>query len=332
MDFFMVPCPQNQKTASDLVVLKEGIFREMEEFGGHGFGSHADSKRSPAIGSLLYDVLNKVTIDSQIAPYSSSESELLRLHPEYVQPGDLLLPDRGYPGFWLLFTLKAGGIEFCVRLKEAWWLEVKDFVQSKEKERIVRFTLPGKERSKLTGYPDYQQADKETVFRLIKVELPDETNEILCTSLLDRAAYPVEEFDELYHYRRSEEEAYKLLKSGIEGEDFSGKSAISVRQDFYAKVFLMSLCAIYAHPIDEKVREECRADQNRKYDQKINRTNALSMTQEILISVFLKQQFQKAFQAFDAIVEKTRNIIRLGRSVERNKKTRKIFSMNYRKL
>jgi hypothetical protein len=303
-----------------------------EEFGEHGFGPHADSKRSLAIGSLLYDVLNKVTTDSQIAPCSSSESELLRLHLEYVQAGDLLLLDRGCPSFWLLLMLKAKGIEFCVRLKENWWLKVKDFAESKEKERIVRFTLPGKNRSKLAGYPEYQQAGKEIVCRLIKVELPDGTNEILCTSLLDRIEYPAEEFDELYHFRWGEEEAYKLLKSRIEIEDFSGKTAISVKQDFYAKVFLMSLCALYAHPIDEKVREEYRADENRKDDQQINRTNALSMTQEILISVFLKQQFVKAFHAFDTIVEKTREIIRPGRSVERNKKPKKLYSMNYKKL
>jgi hypothetical protein len=83
-----------------------------EEFGEHGFGFHADSKRSLSIGSLLYDVLNKVTMDSQTAPYSSSESGLLRLHLEYVQAGDLLLLDRGYPSFWLLFMLKAKGMEF----------------------------------------------------------------------------------------------------------------------------------------------------------------------------------------------------------------------------
>jgi hypothetical protein len=94
----------------------------------------------------------------------------------------------------------------------------------------------------------------------------------------------------------------------------------------------MSLCAIYAHPIDEKVREEYKADETRKHDQKINRTNALSMTQEILISVFLKQQFEKAIHAFDTIVEKTRKIIRPGRSVERNKKPKKLYSMYYKKL
>ncbi|OFX44708.1 MAG: hypothetical protein A2W95_14305 [Bacteroidetes bacterium GWA2_40_14] len=56
----------------------------------------------------------------------------------------------------------------------------------------------------------------------------------------------------------------------------------------------MTLCATYAHPIEDKVVEEYRADENRKHDQKINHTNALSMTQDILIAVFLRKQFENA--------------------------------------
>lgn len=102
--------------------------------------------------------------------------------------------------------------------------------------------------------------------------------------------YLHEDFSELYHYRWNEEEAYKLLKCRIELEDFSGKTAKSVKQDFFAKVFLMTLCAAYAYPIDEKVREEYKADENRKHDQKINRTNAIAMTKDILIAVFLRKE------------------------------------------
>ena len=39
-----------------------------QEFGVHQFGPKADSPRSLAMGSLLYDVLNLITLDSQIAP------------------------------------------------------------------------------------------------------------------------------------------------------------------------------------------------------------------------------------------------------------------------
>ncbi|MBU1677229.1 IS4 family transposase [bacterium] len=302
----------------------------IKEFGQQKFGPKADSPRSLAMGSMLYDVLNQITIDAQLAPYASSERDLLMQHMDKVKQGDLLLLDRGYPCFWLLFLLTAKGIGFCVRLKEDWWLKVKDFTESDEKERIVTFSLPKKDRKKLADFPHMQ--DTTITCRLIKIELPDGEKEILCTSLVDSQTYLYEEFDKLYHYRWNEEEAYKLLKSRIELENFSGKTAHAVKQDFHAKVFLMTLCAAYSHPIEDRVVEEYKADQDRKHDQKINRTNALSMTQDILIGVFIRKQFTKALQAFDNIVENTREIIRPERSVPRNKRTKKPYSMNYKRL
>ncbi len=302
----------------------------IKEFGQHQFGPKADSPRSLALGSMLYDVLNQITIDAQLAPYSSSEGELLQVHLEKVKAGDLLLLDRGYPCFWLLFMLKAKGIEFCVRMKDDWWLKVKEFTESDEKERIVTFSLPKKDRKKLADYPEMQ--DTTITCRLVKVELETGENEILCTSLTDTEKYLHEEFDSLYHYRWTEEEAYKLLKSRVEVENFSGKTAKAVKQDFHSKIFLMTLCAAYAHPIEEKVMEEYKADQNRKYGQKINRTNALSMTQEILIAVMLRKQYKKALKAFDDVVEKTREIIRPGRNEPRNMKPKRLYSMNYKRL
>ncbi|MGB5553356.1 MAG: IS4 family transposase [Flavobacteriaceae bacterium] len=302
----------------------------IEEFGQQKFGPKADSPRSLAMGSMLYDVLNQITIDARLAPYASSERDLLMQHLDKVKQGDMLLLDRGYPCFWLLFLLKAKGIEFCVRLKDNWWLKVKEFTESDEKERIVTFTLPKKDRKKLAGYPDMQ--DSAITCRLIKIELTNGEKEILCTSLVEQEKYLYSEFDKLYHYRWNEEEAYKLLKSRIEMENFSGKTARSVKQDFHAKVFLMTLCAAYAHPIEEKVVEEYKADQNRKFDQKINRTNAISMTQDILIAVMLRKQFEKAIDAFDKIVADTREIIRPGRSNPRKHKQKNPYSMNYKRL
>ena len=224
----------------------------IEEFGQHKFGPNADSPRCLALASMLYDVLNQVTIDAQIAPYKESEKDLLELHLEKTEKGDLLLLDRGYPSISLMYLLIAKGIEFCIRMKEDWWLSVKDFTESGEKERIVEFNLPKKDRKKLSDYPEL--IDKPIKCRLIKIELEDGSIEILCTSLIDCEQYKYADFEELYHYRWNEEEAYKLLKSRVELENFSGKTARAIKQDFHAKIFLMSLCAIFSHPIEEKVR------------------------------------------------------------------------------
>jgi hypothetical protein len=72
----------------------------IKEFGQQQFGPKADSPRSLAMGSMLYDVLNQITLDAQLAPYASSERDLLMHHLDKVKRGDLLLLDRGYPCFF----------------------------------------------------------------------------------------------------------------------------------------------------------------------------------------------------------------------------------------
>jgi hypothetical protein len=302
----------------------------IDEFGSYGFGPKADSHRSIALSSMLYDTLNHLTIDAQIAPLQVSERDLLLEHLNKISSEDMLLLDRGYPCFWLLFLLKAKSIDFCVRLKSDWWLEVKRFVESDEIDKEVKFTLPKKDQEKLSGYPDLW--DKALPFRLVKVELENGETEILCTSLLDTQKHDTSEFKELYHHRWSEEEAFKLLKSRVELEDFSGKTAKAVKQDFHAKILLMTLCAAFAHPIEEKVRAEHKESENRKHAQKINRTNALAVFSDMAIPMFLKRKFNESLETFDEIVYKTREIVRPDRSEPRPKKPKKPYSMNYKRL
>jgi hypothetical protein len=302
----------------------------VEEFGQHSFGPKADKTRSLATVSMLYDVLNLVTIDAQMNSYTTHELDLFEKHTQHLKPCDLLLCDRGYACFWAIFLLQAKGVSFCMRMRDAKWKVAIDFLKSSENERFVEFSLPVKDRNRLSQFPQWWE--KKIICRLIKVVLDNGTIEVLCTSLLDQKENPIEEFKELYHYRWGEEEAYKMLKSRVEIEQFSGKTALAVKQDFYAKVFAMTLCAINAFPIEEKVKAEYKKDGKRKHDQQINRTSAMSMTHELIIGSFIQKQFQSAIQAFDSIVENTREIIRPDRSFPRNHQQKKPYSMNYKPL
>jgi hypothetical protein len=303
----------------------------IEEFGEHEFGPNADSKRSIAIASLMYDVLNLVTIDAQLAAYSSNERELLYKHLPKAKKGDLLLLDRGYPSIALFYLLIAKGIEFCVRMKDDWWLAVKEFKESGEQEKIVRFKLPQKDRELLKEYPEL--FEQEIICRLVCVTVENGEKEILCTSLNDKENFPHKDFKDLYHLRWNEEEGYKLLKARAELECFTGKTALAVKQDFYARVFAMSYSAVLAFPIEQKVRNEYNNSRNKnKHSQKINRTSALSMFRNISVGLLLKNKVADAIFAFDLIVCKTREIIRPDRNVERKKRPKKLHYMNYKSL
>nr|WP_289048516.1 IS4 family transposase [uncultured Carboxylicivirga sp.] len=307
-----------------------------EEFGTCKFGPKSDSERSMATGSMLFDVLNQLTLDARLSPYkktngkSAGERALLQQHLPSLEKGDLLIMDRGYPSIALFFMLIARGVDFCARMKTGWWKVVREFRDSGAKEQFVEFSLPKSQRDKLKEFPEWTY--KIIKCRLIRVELEHGEVEILCTSLTDIEKYPHNEFKELYHLRWNHEEAYKLLKNRIELEDFSGKTANAVKQDFHAKIFLLSLTAAYAHPIEERVREEFRADEKRKHSQKINRTNAIAATKDILIAMFVKRQYCIAINAFDEIVYRTRELIRPNRLFERKKKPKKSYSMNYKRL
>jgi len=300
----------------------------VEEFGQHHFGPNADSPRSLAVCSMLYDPLNLLTLDARLAPYSSSERDLLNQHLAHVKEGDLLLLDRGYPSIALLFLLTAKRIQFCVRMKEDWWLSVKAFKESGEKEEIVEFALPAKDKKLLKDYPDF--IDDTVGCRLVRVELPNGEVEILCTSLLD-PSFTRNDIEELYHLRWKEEEGYKLLKSRIEVENFSGKTSIAVKQDFYAKIYMTSLCASLAFPIEEKVKKEYTELKN-KHLQKINRTSAFAMLQNVSIGMLLGKSVRLAIEAYDTIIYKTRELVRPCRQIERKKRLKKLHYMNYKRL
>ena len=85
----------------------------------------------------------------------------------------------------------------------------------------------------------------------------------------------------------------------------------------------------YAHPIEEKIKAEYKADQNKKHDQKINRTHALAMTRDMLVSLFARVDHTGTLNAFDQIISKTRDIIRPNRKNQRKHRLKIPYSMNH---
>ena len=76
--------------------------------------------------------------------------------------------------------------------------------------------------------------------RLISIELSSGEKEVLVTNL-DRQDYSKEDLKELYHMRWGVEEGYKSFKKTLHVEHFTGRSALPVKQDFYARVFMLNM-------------------------------------------------------------------------------------------
>jgi hypothetical protein len=268
--------------------------------------------------SQLFDVLNKVTVDAVISPYHIGERELLHHHLINLLPDDLLLLDRGYPAYWVFNLILSQDGNFCARINKQWKV-VQEFVGSGLKEKTI--DLKASYQSKIESI-EMGLDTKPLKLRLIRIELDTGETEVLITSLLDEQKYPHEIFKDLYHKRWPVEVDYLFMKKRIEIGNFSGKSALSVYQDFHAKVFAKNLALVLASPAQEAVALQ---SENKKHDYHINLTEAISKSKDTLFLLFERPRdiiLQLIQQIQDLFISSTEPI-RPGRKFKRNHKMNK---------
>ena len=106
---------------------------------------------------------------------------------------------------------------------------------------------------------------------------------------------------ELYNYRWGIETYYFLLKSRLSLENFSGKTAESIRQDFFSAVLLAHLESLLSAPAQEKLQS---ASENTEYKEQVNRANSYHALKFLLLDLLYRnvpalaviEQLQKWFE------------------------------------
>ncbi len=264
--------------------------------------------------SQMFDPLNKITVDAQIVPKETGERELAAFHCLKMVPGDLILLDRGYPAYWLFNLILNQGADFCARIQLKRWKIVRQFYNSGKKEKIIS----------LTPFPSSIKQCKEMgldlkplKLRLIRIELETGEAEILITSIIDKQTFTHNQFSELYHLRWPVEEDYKTMKQWIEIENFTGKSVLSVYQDFHARVFSKNLTSILAFPTQTIIDKNT---EDRMYKYKPNFAQALSKMKDVLPLLFVRsgEKVVELISAIQDIIVRTIEPVRPGRKFPRN--------------
>ena len=260
-------------------------------------------------------------------PKEVGEREAAARHFEHLQTGDLVLVDRGYPAFWLFALILSKKGHFCARFSTAGWSIVETFLVSGRLDQIVTLK-PSAEARKECQARGLSAAPLQ--LRLLRIELDGGGVEVLGTSLLDQQAYPYALFKELYHTRWPVEEDYKVVKSRIEVENWSGESVLVIYQDFHAKIFTKNLTAIIAHPIAKVVAQTSQAKQ---YLYHPNMTHAVSKMKDTVVLLLQRANTQgvSLLKQLWQLLLKTIEPVRPGRSYPRVKRVKpKRFAMNYK--
>jgi hypothetical protein len=116
-------------------------------------------------------------------------------------------------------------------------------------------------------------------------------------------------------------------------ENFSGKSALSVYQDFHAKVFAKNLVWMMAFPVQDRLDEDTSF---KKYRYQINFTQALSKSKGVIALLFhdTARRIKRLIADLQYIFQRTVEPIRPGRKYPRNHKAKAedIFSNTSRSV
>lgn len=256
-----------------------------------------------ALASVYYDVLNQIVIDARLGPIHSAERELAHEHLVHAAPNDLVLFDRGYPSFWLYASLQQRTQAFCMRVKSKGEHHYQKFLRSRKSQTTIELMPSAHSQQKCTekGLPL-----TPIRLRLVRVKLKKET-EILITNLVDDARYPACVFKELYHLRWGIEENYKRQKQWLEIETFSGKSTLSIFQDFHAKMLTLNITAFM---VAESQKQVNNTMSTRMHRYKINFAQALSKMKDTVIDLIrnigdhtrIRQVLQYLSDTVDAVI------------------------------
>jgi hypothetical protein len=276
------------------------------------FGKARSQSFQPAVRiSQLYDVKNKITIDLEVEPHSKGERNMALEHLKHAKKGDVIVYDRGYPAVWFFKYHLAKEIEFCSRATLDSSNIVKAFVTSGSISQ--NYDFPCVEKSLRRCRKDGLSTDSIKL-RLVRVNLPTGTTEVLITSLLDEKKYPSSIFADLYHQRWGIEEDYKVMKSRLNIENFSGLSVEAILQDIHAKNLTKNLTSV---AIFEAEKMNDSLGSKRKYKYKINVTHALSQIKDNIVRFMMKTAIEGLSQLLINKISQVTNAYRENRKFER---------------
>lgn len=276
--------------------------------------------------SQMFDVLNKITVCASISPYKENEREMLKNHILNIMPKDLLLLDRGYPAFWVFKLILSFQGEFCARTSKCWKV-LKTLSCSEKKDEIIFLEVP--ETSKKECF-EMGLDTKRFKVRILKIFLKSGETEYLITSLTNQKLYPYKLFQDLYHKRWPVEEDYKLMKNRIQISNFTGCSALSVYQDFYAKIFAKNLAFIFSFHANELAKKNSA---HKQYVYQINFSEMISKSKDSLVLLFYRSEYvvKKMILQLYILFSSSTEPIRDGRSFPRKHKVKPpAFYKNYR--
>ena len=237
-------------------------------------------------------------------------SEHIQRLQDVGSSNDLIIFDRGYASAELISELFESGIHFLMRVRRKFNKDIDAFASS-------------------DGFVEIPHEQKNYRIRVVKFPLSTGKIETLITDL-PQATFVTDDFKALYFKRWPIETRYDTLKIKLQLEIFTGKTVLSVFQDFYASMFLSNMATFAKYVTDAEIQKD-NADKDLDYEYKTNVNILIGKLKDNLVLAMLETNSKKRDRALKKVlveIAKNRTPIRPDRQFERKLPRKKRFFMN----
>ena len=297
---------------------------------------HRESARARVSG--IYDVENEFMLDAIITSCDQGEKKLAKTNiNEAGKIIDLkkciIIFDRGYPGLDLIWFLEKLGIKYIFRLQSTNMYEKEKSSMSTNDEWVK---LSCRERLRKIDDEEIKQElrNKEYIeSRFTKVVLDTGEIEYLLSNIPE-TLISEKEMKDTYFKRWKIEISYDILKNKLHIENFTGKTKITIEQDFYAQIYTFNVLQDIKHAANNEIKNK-KNKGKLKFEYKVNINILAGWLKNILIAMIFVNTDKERKELYDIIIEKAKkNLVAINpnRSYERNHDTsrRNKFTTNLR--
>lgn len=242
----------------------------------NGRDDEIKGRHTYAQGSVLYDVLNHIAIDARLGQATDYEVDLAIQHLEKTQDSDLIIADRGYASYFFLARLHQADRDFVVRCSSGSFQAAQAMFSGQgSASQKVSLTAP-QTKKELKEW----RLSKHLTVRFVRVLLETGEYEVLATSLLDEVEYPASDFKEIYGLRWGVETFYGVAKTRLQLENFTGRTVESIKQDFYATIYITGLESMLTDQAEEQLSQR-----NTQHEYHVNKVVSFNVIKNKVIDL-----------------------------------------------
>lgn len=326
------------KTWNDYIILaidgsKVEIPNSEENRQEYGVLKNHSGTESPAraMVSGLFDVFNKFFIDLQICSVGKSELDaakenLLAIGRIGITQKAIVIFDRGYPGFEILYYLEKLGLKYIIRLSSNKFKEERKNAKSDDEEIFLKIYDKRLQNVKAKDIKLFEEMRnlEHIKTRLVRQTSPSGEEFAVFTNISQEMN--AKEICETYFLRWKIEQAYNTLKNKMKFESVSGNASIYVKQDFLSQILIYNLIEDMITYVEENMLKE--EEEKLKYRRKINENMAIGLFSQEAIKIFLEENDKKRLKLTKSLQKEMGNYL-LPERLSPSKKRKFLTSNKY---